>query len=324
MSRIERLQSVLVLTAAVGGLALSVTDLGRYTEPLVIPSLIILLVGVFLQVTPRRLRDATRQVRVLAASLGVNFLWTPALAWGLGAFLLGAQPDMRVGLLMLLVTPCTDWYLVFTALARGNVALATALLPLNLIIQLILLPVYLVVLAGTLVPIDPGVLLEAVLLVVLIPLLAAALIRLWVVRAKGRSWLEERVVPRLGTVTLIFLLVAVAAVFTAHGEAVLEQPGPVLAVLPALGIFFSINFLITRGLSRALVLPSREAATLTMTTLARNSPLALAVAVAAFPDRPLIPLVIVVGPLVELPVLSLTAQILRGREGRGPVPDRDF
>lgn len=51
-------------------------------------------------------------------------------------------------LLMLLVTPCTDWYLVFTGAARGNLAVSTALLPVNFVLQLLLLPVYLQFLAG--------------------------------------------------------------------------------------------------------------------------------------------------------------------------------
>lgn len=50
-----------------------------------------------------------------------------------------------------------------------------------------------------------------------------------------------------------------------------------------------------------------------MTTTARNSPIALAIAVAAFPDRPLIAVALVIGPLVELPVLAVLAQIVRLR-----------
>jgi ACR3 family arsenite transporter len=64
---------------------------------------------------------------VALASLSINFLWTPIFAWGLGAVFLSDLPDLWVGLLMLMVTPCTDWYLVFTGIAGGNVVLATAL-----------------------------------------------------------------------------------------------------------------------------------------------------------------------------------------------------
>lgn len=45
-----------------------------------------------------------------------------------------------------------------------------------------------------------------------------------------------------------------------------------------------------------------------MTTLARNSPVVLAIA--AFPDRPLVAVALVVGPLIELPVLALVANRL--------------
>nr|WP_162473753.1 hypothetical protein [endosymbiont 'TC1' of Trimyema compressum] len=49
---------------------------------------------------------------------------------------------------------------------------------------------------------------------------------------------------------------------------------------------------------------------LIMTTLARNSPLSLAIAVVAFPDIPLISLALVIGPLIELSVMGIVSNIL--------------
>lgn len=57
---------------------------------------------------------------------------------------------------------------------------------------------------------------------------------------------------------------------------------------------------------------------LTMTVIARNSPLALAVAVTAFPNEPIIALVLVIGPLIELPMLTLVSRLLIGKEKRTP------
>ena len=53
-----------------------------------------------------------------------------------------------------------------------------------------------------------------------------------------------------------------------------------------------------------------DSVALNLTTLARNSPIALAIAVATFPDRPLISLALIIGPLIELPVLFFIAKIL--------------
>ena len=47
-----------------------------------------------------------------------------------------------------------------------------------------------------------------------------------------------------------------------------------------------------------------------MTTLARNSPLALAIAVSSFPGRELILIGLVIGPLIELPVLYGVSKLL--------------
>ena len=54
----------------------------------------------------------------------------------------------------------------------------------------------------------------------------------------------------------------------------------------------------------------KDTVSLSLTTLARNSPVALAIAVTAFPDEPLIALALVIGPLIELPVLACVSQVL--------------
>ena len=53
----------------------------------------------------------------------------------------------------------------------------------------------------------------------------------------------------------------------------------------------------------------KDTVSLSLTTL-RNSPVALAIAVTAFPDEPLIALALVIGPLIELPVLACVSQVL--------------
>ena len=53
----------------------------------------------------------------------------------------------------------------------------------------------------------------------------------------------------------------------------------------------------------------KDTVSLSLTTLARNSPVALAIAVTAFPDEPLIALALVI-ELIELPVLACVSQVL--------------
>jgi hypothetical protein len=46
------------------------------------------------------------------SSLMINFIITPLFTFLLSNLFLAGQIDLQIGFIMLLVTPCTDWYLV--------------------------------------------------------------------------------------------------------------------------------------------------------------------------------------------------------------------
>jgi len=75
-------------------------------------------------------------------------------------------------------------------------------------------------------------------------------------------------------------------------------------------LFFVINYIVGRLVGKFLKFSYEDSVSLNMTIIARNSPVSLAIAVTAFPDQPLIALALVIGPLIELPVLAIVSQIL--------------
>ena len=314
MSLAERLQSVLVTLAALAGLGLGLLlPVGDVAGHVVLPALLVMVTAVFVQMDAGHVGEVHRARSVVAVSLLLNFVVTPLLAWALGAGLLGDQPDLRIGLLLLLVTPCTDWYLIFTAMARGHTGIAAALLPVNLVLQLALLPVYVLLLGGQAAMIDAGTLAESVLLVLVVPLLLATGLRVLATRRRGAAWRDRTVVAPASRLVLPMLYLAVLAMFAWQARTVVAHAGDLLALLAPLAVFFVLLPLLATGAARLLRLPADQRVTLTMVTTARNSPIALAVAVAAFPDRPLIAVALVAGPLLELPVLALIAQLVRVR-----------
>lgn len=317
MTLIEKLHSVIILSAVLSGLALSrVPWIADRAGALIVPCLMLMLTGTFLHVPLRRFGDAFQHRRVAVASLAINFLWTPLFASLLGWLFLADQPALWIGLLMLLVTPCTDWYLVFTGIARGNVGLSLALLPVNLVLQLVLLPVYLLGLAGALIPLDWRLVLESTAFVLLVPLLAVAGLRR-VALSRGGAWLGRRVLPWVESAQILFLGLAIAAMFAAQGGVALQNPEAFVRLLPPLLLFFAVNLGLGLLVGRLLRTTYEDTASLCCTTLARNSPIALAIALVAFPEEPLIPLALVIGPLIELPTLAAVSQILLwiGRRG---------
>jgi len=315
---VTRWQVPVVLAAVAVGTALGLAfDLGDTPERLVVPALVGLLTLTFAGINGRSISAGIRPHRnVAAASLGINFVWTPVFAGVLGWMLLSGHPDLRLGLVMLLVTPCTDWYLVFTGTARGNVPLAASLLPPNLVLQLILLPIFVTAFTGTAAAdVRLSDLAASVAIVLGIPLLLAAIARIIAARADEHDRLD-RTLERAQPLGLGLLALAIAAIFSTHARVVTDNPDAFLRLLAPLVAFFTVAYLIATVTARRLDLRHPERVTLTMTTLARNSPVALAIATAAFPDRPLIAVALVIGPLIELPILAITANKLR----RPPTP----
>jgi len=225
MDLVEKYQSALVLAAIAVGLAVGQIDgVASVADRLILPFLMVMLFAAFVGIPLSHLREAFGNRRVVGSSLLVNFVWSPLLAVGLRAVFLRDQPALWVGLIMLLVTPCTDWYLVFTDIADGDVPLATSVLPYNLVLQLVLLPVYLYAFAGTLVDLPLALLVESVLLVLVVPLIFGGIARWGLTQTKGETWFRERFLPRLSPIQIVFLALAIGAMFASQGEVVVENP----------------------------------------------------------------------------------------------------
>jgi len=144
MSSLERHQIGIYFGAVLLGSAMGMArpELGPAFEPAIWPVVGALLYFTFLQVPLLRFRQALADVRFLAALLASNFLFVPVMVW----LLLHLLPDLlpiRLGVALVLLTPCTDWVNTFTLLGQGDVHRTLAATPMLLAAQILLLPFYL-------------------------------------------------------------------------------------------------------------------------------------------------------------------------------------
>lgn len=141
---IERHQVWLYLAAILLGLVAGSfwPALAPTFEMLVWPSLAVLLYATFTQVPLARLPAAFGEKRFLAANLVGNFVFVPLIVLGL-IQLLPDEPAVVLGVAMVLLVPCTDWFNTFAHLGGGSARLALVATPVNLLAQIALLPVYL-------------------------------------------------------------------------------------------------------------------------------------------------------------------------------------
>ena len=310
MNLMTKMQPIFIIAAALLGLVFGyTTSFGSFSVNLIEPFLMVLLFCVFLSVDGQKFKNAFLNLKFTITAVVVNFVWTPIFTFILGMLFFHSSMDLQMGLMMLMVTPCTDWYLVFTGIANGNVELGASILPLNLLLQILLMPVYLLFFFGSSVHFNVGSMLGSVLIVLIIPFGIAVLLK-WIGRKNHKAenmviWLQKSG----DNIQLIFLCLAVISMFASESKEVINNPELLLRMMIPLLIFFAANFVLVRFIGKKEKLPQRDIVALNFTTLARNSPLSLAIAVAAFPDRPLLSLALVIGPLIELPVLGIIASI---------------
>jgi ACR3 family arsenite efflux pump ArsB len=220
-----------------------------------------------------------------------------------------------------MVTPCTDWYLIFSGLAKGNTTLGSSVLPLNLILQILLLPVYLWLFMGAEVSFDSVVILKSILLVLIVPLIFSNSINLIMNRLRMNTMLDS-VRRKSDGIQFLLLCLAIISMFASEGTLLLQNISVFIILLPPLLVFFAVNFVISFLTGKTLGLSFENTVPLIFTTSARNSPVALAIAALTFPSQPVISLVLVMGPLIELPVLAVDAFILKKMGSRTRYPPR--
>ncbi|WP_416150310.1 arsenic resistance protein [Salipaludibacillus sp. HK11] len=317
MRVIEKLYSFIIIIAVFIGIGIGQVELIKtHAESFIVPLLVTMLYITFLQVPIEQYKKAFRNVTFTYTSVIINFIWTPIFAWLLALLFLADNPALYIGFIMLMVTPCTDWYLIFTKIAKGNVALSTAILPLNLILQVILLPIYLLIFVGSTGVMNLATLIQSIFIVLIIPLIAAFLTTYLL---KNKQQFTENLLSRINVLPMIILSFAVVAMFASQGQVLLENLDLMWKITIPILIFFAVNFIVSQKIGQFMKFPSPDKVSLSLTTLARNSPIALAIAMTAFIDQPLIALTLVIGPLLELPILAIITQILlfknKGKNG---------
>lgn len=311
MEEVNKFQSLIIFAMVLLGILIGQINLVQaYSEYLIMPSLTIMIFLVFIQIPLKEIGSSFKNIKFTSTSVIINFVWTPILIFILGKLFLSNHPELLIGFIMLMVTPCTDWYLIFTGIAKGNVSLGSSILPLNIILQLLLLPIYILLIGGTSIEIDALSLGKDIVFSLIVPLIFSVIVRRLIVKKVGNHEFEKKIVTKACDFQGYFLNIAIIGMFASQGKVLLANYQILLILLVPVLLFFIINFLFGRLVGRVINLNYEDSVSLSLTILARNSPIALSIAVAAFPDKPLISLALIIGPLIELPVLFLVSKIL--------------
>lgn len=276
--KLEQHQVWLYLVAILAGLTIGwlSPEQTAYWELLLWPALGLLLYSTFTQVPLIHLASAFHDGRFLAALMTGNFILMPMIVGAL-LLLLPNEPAIRLGVLLVLLVPCTDWFISFTHLGGGDGARAIAAAPILLIAQLILLPVYLWLFMGDL-AIELAVgshLLPAFLGLIVTPLVLAWLTE----RMTERHRQAQTLVRWLGWMPVPLLALVVFLIAGSQVSLVIGNGALLWSVLMVFVLYLMLAALIGKGLSKLFQFTPTVGRTLTFSLGTRNSfvmlPLAL-------------------------------------------------
>jgi len=218
------------------------------------------------------------------------------------------------GMILLGVAPCTAMVFVWSQLTKGDPNYTLVQVSVNDIIMIFAFAPIAAVLLGISDIIVPWqTLLLSVLLYVLLPLVAGALVRHRVMTIGGESELHK-FIHRVKPGSVIGLLLTVVLLFGFQAGTIVEKPFVILLIaIPLLIQTYGI-FAIGYAAAKVMKLPYRIAAPACLIGTSNFFELAVAVAISLFGLNSGAALATVVGVLVEVPVmLSLVAIANRTR-----------
>ncbi|MFG0531914.1 arsenic resistance protein [Pseudomonas sp. yb_2] len=285
-----------VLAAIVFGLLAS--DTARQLEALITPAIAVLMYAMFLQIPFLDLRQGLGNRRFITALLLANFILVPLLVWAITRGLV-EHPAILVGALLVLLTPCIDYVVVFTHIGKGDSRLTLAATPLLLLAQLVLLPVYLALMLGgsSQVAISITPFLEAFVLLIVLPMALAVLTSAGARRSRAvATWNDAWAWLPVPAMALVLMVVIASQI-----DVVLRDFDRLLPVIPVYIGFMLLAPVLGFICARLLRLPASEARSVTFSAATRNSLVVLPLAL-ALPEemRGLAAAAVITQTLVEL------------------------
>jgi arsenite transporter len=261
------------------------------------------------------LKNVGRRPAGLLVTLFINWVVKPfsmaLLAWAFfrfvfAAFITPSEAGQYIaGCIILAAAPCTAMVFVWSHLTNGDAAYTLVQVSVNDLIMLVLFVpiVHFLVHGASSLTVPFNVLLTSVLVFVVVPLAAGALLRFLLVRQCGREWFEEVLLPKFAPVTTAALLGTLVLIFAFQADNITGRFFHVLLIAVPITLQVYLNAGLAYGLMKWLKVEHSVAAPGALIGASNFFELAVATAIALFGPESGAALATVVGVLVEVPVM---------------------
>jgi len=292
---------------------LSKLEIAKVSIPIAI-CLFWMIYPIMVQIDFRRVGIASKTPKPIATTLIANWVIKPFtmafFAWLFLSVVFKAfipaetASEYRAGMILLGIAPCTAMVLMWSYLAKGNMAHTLIMCAVNSLSMVILYaPLAGLLLGISGIPIPWATIALSVLIYICVPLGVGYLTRSISIRKKGLAWFNHRVVAPLKIVSVIALLVTLILIFSLQGYVIVSLPGAIGMITA--GIFANIImvFVLTYIVAKIIGIGYEDAAPSALIAGSNHFEVAIAVATTLFGVNSGAALATVVGVLTEVPIM---------------------
>jgi ACR3 family arsenite efflux pump ArsB len=235
----------------------------------------------------------------------MNFLLTPVLG-ALWTHILFSQADpyLAVGFILKVTVPCSGMVAAWTGYAKGKVESALVIVALSMILAIFMVPFWMWALAGIYVDVDPLMILQKMLLIVVLPLAAGLATRKMLVKKYGSKHYKQWIAPYFPTISTCGMLTMVFIIIASQTKLIMGNLNWMLLVLLGIGTLYPVLFGLAIFFCKLMKMDHGNGMALGYSVAAKNHAITIGIATTAFGGT-LAVFPAAVAPIVQIPTMML-------------------
>jgi len=250
-----------------------------------------MLFPMMLGVDIEELKLVLKDKKILFISVLINFVLSPLIAYAWARlFFVGLDPLFIAGWILKLVVPCSAMMVAWTGMARGKTETALVIQVLSFLIAIVAIPLWMLLLVGSYVPISFLFIMEKILWIIVLPLLAGISVReLFIHRRYGKKVFKEDIKPFLPPISSLGMYLVIFIAISGEAAAILENLHLIWILILSVFIVYPVLFLLAIWISKRMGLSYEDAIAVGFGSAAKNHGITLALALSAFGGLAVLP-----------------------------------